>query len=298
MDNKTLSVVVLNYNDSETTLNFVKRVNNFENINYIVIVDNNSTDDSVEKLQQYTSSRIYLVKTNKNRGYAYGNNLGIKYAVDKLNSDMICISNPDVDFSDKLVFEAKNILNSIPNVGTVTGKMICPSTKANPIAWKLPNWIDCIIECTFLIRKLLKNKLYYNNKELNRYCNEVEAVPGSLFFINAETMKKIGLFDENTFLYYEENILAWKLKSQGFKNYIIDIPYIHNHSVTINKNIHSVNKRLRICQLSREYYCKEYLRCNNLKMMILKLIFEMEIKLFGIFKKMDINVMRPTIRQP
>ena len=36
MDNKTLSVVVLNYNDSETTLNFVKRVNNFENINYIV----------------------------------------------------------------------------------------------------------------------------------------------------------------------------------------------------------------------------------------------------------------------
>ena len=85
---------------------------------------------------------------------------------------------------------------------------------------------------------------------------------------------EVDFFDENTFLYYEENILGYKLKEKGYKQFLLpNCSYIHNHSISINKSIKSVSKRLKHAYDSREYYCLQYLKINKLEQLILHCTF-------------------------
>lgn len=75
-------MIVLNYNDAETTLKYVKHIVSYDLLNKIIIVDNCSTDDSwCRLLQSFASNKIDIVRTDHNGGYGYGNNFGLKCAV-------------------------------------------------------------------------------------------------------------------------------------------------------------------------------------------------------------------------
>lgn len=63
--------VVLNYNDSKTTIELINRIGKMTSIDVIVIVDNNSTDDSFSVLKQYASEKIHVIQSDKNGGYGY-----------------------------------------------------------------------------------------------------------------------------------------------------------------------------------------------------------------------------------
>ena len=69
-----IDVLVLNYNDPQSTIFFVKSVENFSIVRKILIVDNCSTDDSYEKISAMSNKKIIVKKTDKNGGYGYGNN--------------------------------------------------------------------------------------------------------------------------------------------------------------------------------------------------------------------------------
>lgn len=71
--------VVLNFNDSKTTIELLNRMKNMKSIDVIVVVDNCSTDDSFSVLKQYTSKKIQVIQSEKNGGYGYGNNCGIAF---------------------------------------------------------------------------------------------------------------------------------------------------------------------------------------------------------------------------
>lgn len=73
-------LIVLNYNDAETTLEFVEMAKTCNAIDKIVVVDNCSTDYSLSKLTCLKSDKIDVIQTDKNGGYAYGNNFGCRYA--------------------------------------------------------------------------------------------------------------------------------------------------------------------------------------------------------------------------
>ena len=94
--------VVLNYNDAKTVQEFMKRVENYKNISNLIIVDNNSTDDSYRILHNLykDNSKINVIKVNENRGYGFGNNIGVSYSWDKFKNEYTLISNPDVIFTD------------------------------------------------------------------------------------------------------------------------------------------------------------------------------------------------------
>ena len=68
-------IVVLNYNDAQETINFVNEINSFKVLDYICVVDNCSTDDSLKKLQKLNN--IHLIALDDNKGYAAGNNAEI-----------------------------------------------------------------------------------------------------------------------------------------------------------------------------------------------------------------------------
>ena len=75
----SLGIVILNYNDSDSTIELIERIKNYKILDLIVVVDNNSTDNSFELIKKYESDKIKVLKSNKNNGYGAGNNIGAKF---------------------------------------------------------------------------------------------------------------------------------------------------------------------------------------------------------------------------
>ena len=280
-----IAAIILNYNDSGTTEKLVKKIKDFKSIDKIIVVDNHSTDNSFERLSKLSNSRTDVIRTKDNKGYATGNNYGVWHAISKYNAEYIIIANPDVVFEENCIKEMKNTLASINESGAITCKMTLPDGSAGIAAWKIPSFFDCIIEESFVLTRLLNYPLQYkvNSEEM---LSLVEAVAGSFFMIKADVFKEIGGFDDNTFLYYEENILAYKLKEKGYKNFCLEnITYIHNHSVSIDKTIKNNIDKFRIEYNSRKYYCKEYLKCGRIKLLFLSIMYRVGILEYVLYKQ-------------
>ena len=269
-----VALVVLNYNDYETTTDFASSIRNYESIEKIIIVDNCSTDGSYEKLCALRSEKVDVLRTEANKGYASGNNFGVRYALQQYDPQYIIISNPDVEFEEKIVCLLKEKAEQKENLGLITCKMNCTSRIRLESAWKKPRYQDYLVSSMPIMNRLIGNTMAYSKEELSEEVVEVDAVPGSFFMISAKAFVDVDGLDESTFLYCEESILAARLHQKGYRNYLVTTAeYLHKHSVSINKSIVSVKNRLQILQQSREIYCTKYLGIGRWKIMLFRLIF-------------------------
>lgn len=95
------SFVILNYNTYNETvdcINYIKKIKNQDNIE-IVVVDNNSPDDSGKKIDEYYSDdkKVTVLYSKENIGFARGNNIGFKYAKYEQKADYIILCNSDTE---------------------------------------------------------------------------------------------------------------------------------------------------------------------------------------------------------
>lgn len=93
-----INCVVLNYNDADTVMSLLNRIRGFRCFENIVVVDNASTDNSWQRLKELQDDKIAVIQSEKNGGYGYGNNLGVRYAIQKNEATHVVIVNPDVKF--------------------------------------------------------------------------------------------------------------------------------------------------------------------------------------------------------
>ena len=92
------AILIVNYNKYEDTIACVASILKSETTEQykIVVIDNASSNDSLEKLQILKENeKVVLLTAEENKGYCAGNNVGIKYALENLNPDFIWILNPD-----------------------------------------------------------------------------------------------------------------------------------------------------------------------------------------------------------
>lgn len=279
-DTGKTALVVLNYNDSETTQEFVNRALNLSMVEYVVVVDNCSTDDSVPKLQSLESNSVRLVLAENNQGYAAGNNLGARYAIDTLGVSYLLIANPDTVLNDKGVKAIVDYLAEVSNVGVVTCKMVMKDTYHVPSAWPLPSFGSCLLEAVPGLDKLLPRKGIVDDRPASGPI-KVGAAAGSFFGVRADSFDEVGGFDERTFLYYEENILGAKIARAGMQSYYLPYAsYIHDHQVSICKSLLDKRRMFEIAQESRELYCREYLDCGPISLGLLRGVFRVGLALY------------------
>ena len=98
-----VATIIVNYNDVEDTIRFVNEITKYDVINRIVVVDNMSTTiGAFENLKKLESQKVKVLQADKNGGYDYGNNFGIKYLQSQNEEyDYIIISNPDIEVEEK-----------------------------------------------------------------------------------------------------------------------------------------------------------------------------------------------------
>lgn len=263
------ALVVLNYNDSSTTTQFLKMAIKSEEIEHIVVVDNCSNDDSYQELKKYENEKIVVIKTLKNGGYAYGNNYGCKYAIENYNPRILIVSNPDVTFENNVIENMEKIIEQNDEVGVVA-----PIVNQGYNIWNRPGYFG-VIESIFLIwfnldKKRIKKSLIKTNREWS----QVGVVEGSFWAIDVEAFTQVEGFDERTFLYYEENIFAKKIIEKGYIEAALNkCRYNHYHSVSIKKKYGGKARAFKNFHESMLIYLKHYLNVNVIGMLVFELAF-------------------------
>ena len=274
-----VALIIVNYNDETCTKNYVEKLKEYEIIDRIVVVDNlSTTTGTFENLKFLENEKVKVISSDKNGGYNYGNNYGIKYLKDNNEEyDYFIISNPDIEISKEAISKTLEVLEEKENAAVAAPRMY--NIQKKPIrrsAWKKRTfWLDVVHSTRFLellFYKVLRNGEYSEN-DYKKEILEVEAISGAFFIIKNKVLNEIGLFDENVFLFYEEDILAQKLIERNYKTYSINSEqFVHYESQTIGKTINYYNKVKQLFK-SKMYYQKKYNKINLCQVIVFYILY-------------------------
>lgn len=259
-----VDLLILNYNDADSVLTLYNEVKNIKVVRYIVIVDNNSTDNSIKAFNSIIDKKNIVISSKKNGGYGSGNNIGIRYLAKEKKSKYILLCNPDVLISEMTIIELERFLENNPNYALAAPFMIdYEKQKQYNTAFKIPTLYEYILSLELCISKFFKPFYYKKILDVKSDCKDVGAVSGALFMFNVDKMVKYGMYDENIFLYCEEVVIGIKMKHAGLKIALLPhLYFIHNHSVSINKSFYSEYAKHKILIRSKLYVIKKYYHAN------------------------------------
>lgn len=230
MNNKNeplVYIILVNYKGVNHTIECIKSLKKIIYKNYkIIVVDNNSKDNSINELSKIKD--IVLIKNKINAGFAGGNNLGIKFAIDN-GADYVLLLNNDttveIDFLNQLIDEAEK------DVGIYVGKIMFYYDKN--IIWYAGGKIDKFRGCTN-VNGFVEDKGQFEKESF------VTFATGCCMLIERDVIKKVGLLKEDYFLYFEDTDYCARTLKQGYKiKYCPKAIIYHKESVSTKK--HSFN---------------------------------------------------------
>ena len=247
-----VSIITVNYNHSETTLELLESISkiSYSNIE-IIVVDNASPNDNPQIIKEKYPS-VILVESVINYGFAGGNNLGIMRA----RGDYILLLNNDVivpeDFLEPLVSKfQKN-----PDYGAISPKIMYYHT-INTIQYAGFTPIDT---------KTVRNKtIGKGEKDHGQYDEDSETAyaHGAAMMVPMPVIKHVGMMSYEFFLYYEEADWCNRIRNHGYKiGYVHNSKIFHKESVTTGKM--SVLKvyyltRNRLVYMRRNIHGKDFI---------------------------------------
>ena len=253
------SCVILNYNDAETTIKLVNKIHTFACLRWIVVVDNCSCDDSWRTLDAIRGiDKVITLKTEKNGGYGYGNNFGVRYAYDILRETTILIVNPDVEFSEECLRACIAALRRSVDAAAVSPVQLNKQgDRVVQYAWNLCSGLRTLLPCAFLLRHTLFPlpcaEVDFREREV-----AVDCVPGSFLLVDAEKFIQAGGYNEKMFLYWEEMMLGSRMCHAGWKTLLLpQQTYLHLHSVSVSKSIPRIVTQRRLQNESLLIYLQE-----------------------------------------
>lgn len=242
-----LGIVILNYNSYDFVSRCVNSISNFyAKAIRIVIVDNRSSDKSPGLLKEKFSDwpNIDLLVTERNGGYSYGNNFGLKHILANYDHiEFMAVINPDVEIIDGNIFQ--HLLMMLKKDFSLAGisplMIVDGAIKPNRWAFKVPRHIQLFISSFIFLRS--SNPLLYKSYNIHpdSLISYVEAIPGSFYIMKKDVFIKVNLLDEKVFLYGEEIILGKKIMNENYKLGIsFKDYYLHNQ----NNNYYSLWKKI------------------------------------------------------
>ncbi len=208
-----LSVIILNYNVRyflEQCIISVQKATRAIDAE-IIIVDNNSTDDSCSMVKN-TFPGLTLIENKENVGFSIANNQGVGVA----KGSYVCILNPDTAVAEDVFTKALSYAESLDNLGALgcylmdgTGSFL-PESKRN-----LPTPMVSALKLLGFPNKYYAHDVSQNNK------GSVAVLVGAFMLLKRSVYAEVHGFDEDYFMYGEDIDLSYKLQKAGYKNYYI-----------------------------------------------------------------------------
>ena len=225
---KKVSIITVNYNQhlvTEALLHSIITTNTYHEIE-IIVVDNGS---KVNLIEQWRSRfpHISFIRSEKNLGFAGGNNLGIKHAT----GDYLFLVNNDTEFTPMLVNTLVNVLEINNKVGIVSPKI---KYFDNPTMLQYAGFTSMNY---FTARNKCIGQNLVDVGQFDTSTGPTGFVHGAAMMVKREVINKAGLMDENFFLYYEEMDWCERIKKSGYQVWICMQALIyHKESVSVGKS--------------------------------------------------------------
>lgn len=225
------AVVIVNFNGFTDTIECIDSVKRSKNSPKIIVVDNASTDDSVSQIKSRDSD-IILIESSLNLGYAGGNNIGIKRALE-LNSQVIHILNNDTTVDPNSLELARRYVVETGNI--VTGKILYSKGKEfhtnqrgkGNVIWYAGGHIDWSTGLAVHRGVDQPDRGQYDDIQNTSF------LTGCYFAASQKAFKIIGGFDEDFFLYLEDVDFTLRSHHSGFSTiYNPNIKIYHKNAAS------------------------------------------------------------------
>lgn len=216
-----LGIVIVNYNTYQETVNCVKSIRSTYEGNYkIFIVDNCSPNNSFNILSNLfcRDNDVEVVQSDKNGGFSYGNNIGFRMAI-QCGCELILCTNSDIIFKKSAIKQMEDSIYEDSRCGVVGPKVYCEDGQLQDIIFgDLTASVFLMIRKPFRVFDVHKKvkKYFYSGYDYSYKLRPEGMVSGCCFMIRSSLMEEMGYFDENVFLYHEENIIGKKVKACGY----------------------------------------------------------------------------------
>ncbi|HNY51745.1 MAG TPA: glycosyltransferase family 2 protein [Smithella sp.] len=200
-----ISVIIVSYNTAAATVECLKSVEAANGAKEIFVVDNASTDESVQKIRQF-SPDIHLIVNKRNRGFAAANNQVLPLC----RGRYIIYLNPDTIVKPDTPEKAVTFMDGHQNIGLAGAKILNPDgSLQESVSWRYPGE-------------------KFTRGETAGLAGNIACVLGAFMIARKSLLDELHGFDEDFFLYGEDQDLAWRIREKGLSiGYIEEAEVLH-----------------------------------------------------------------------
>ena len=252
-----LSVIIVNYNVKfylEQCLESVRRASQGLQVE-VYVVDNLSTDGSVAYLRERFPD-VTFVANQENVGFARANNQAIRQSKGRY----VLLLNPDTIVGEDTLVRMVEFMDAHPEVGGAGAYMLNADGSFAPESRRgLPTPFVAFCKMVGLTKLFPKSRLlgrYYMGYLDANEVNEIEAISGACMMLRREALDKVGLLDEDFFMYGEDIDLSYRVLKGGYKNYFIPTRMLHYKGESTVKS--SYRYAYTFYQAMRLFFRKHY----------------------------------------
>lgn len=225
----SLSVIIVSYNTKQLLSDCLKSVYKSQSPKdglEVIVVDNNSPDDSVQMVQT-DFPQVKLIANQDNKGFAAANNQAAAIAQGKY----LLFLNSDTKLTPHALVKPLKYLRTHQDVGAITIKLLLPTGQID-----LDNHRGFPTPWTALTKILRLNTLFPNSRLFNNYyqsykgydrIHSIDVAAGSYIMLSKKLFDKIGGWDESYFFYGEDIDLCYRIRQNWQKNHLLSQSHHH-----------------------------------------------------------------------
>ncbi len=220
-----VTIIILNWNRAKDTLECLeslKKMSLGDCRLSVLVVDNASIDYSVEKLRTYQKANRFELLINKsNLGFAGGNNVGIRYALER-GADYVMVLNNDTRVDPLLVTRIIEVAEKYPDFGAASPKIYFE--KGYEFHKKRYKKVDLGKVIWYAGGKIDWNNVYGVARGVDEVdkgqferVEDTDFATGTCMLLSRKALREVGMFNERYFMYYEDTELSVRMKKNGYK---------------------------------------------------------------------------------
>ena len=210
----TLDIIFVNWNSGEllnNSLTSIEKANTNNLLINIIVVDNNSSDDSLKRIT--SKVKYHLIKQNENIGFAKACNVGLRQS----SSKYILFLNPDTEVRENTFQKAITKMENNNNISVLGVKYIDDNGNIAQSCSRFPKtryYFYDIIGLSKIYPKLFHHSTLMMDMDFSKSAF-VDEVSGAFYFCRKSVLESVGGFDERFFVYYEELDLSYRIIKNG-----------------------------------------------------------------------------------
>ena len=230
-NNKEISIIIVNYNVKDFLLQCLKSVYTETNLSYnieVIIIDNNSSDDSISAVKKNFPQAV-IIENKINAGFPAANNQGFKVAT----GEFIFMLNPDTELVENSLSLLKDYLEKNPDVAIVVPMLLNDDLSVQRSIFRFPK-IKYLLAEMFYLESLARSKYYL--KKNPHEISQVDSASGAALFFRRSLFEKTGMLNENLFWIEDVDFCYRVYKSGGKVIYLPRAKVIHHSGKSARTN--------------------------------------------------------------